>query len=356
MSELLPVLETLVADADAGRPVAICTVVKTRGSTPQSPGASMLVRADGSTLGTLGGGCVEAEVRKQAFQMLQQSRSGLLDYLLNHDYGWDDGLICGGRMFIGVMPVRQAVGRVSRPDMSDPERAVRQAGRPDPGGRASQPASPTEAEHGSSDRSAATLDSIREALEHARRREPTWFPLVVQREGQCEEYRVHLEVPPMLLIAGAGHVGHALAKLAVELDFRVVVIDDRADYASRERFGPKVELVVDDIARALRHRPIDRGTYVVIVTRGHQHDHQALEAVIRSNAGYIGLIGSKRKSRMILRDLGESGVEQERLDAVHTPIGLEIGAITVPEIAVSIAAELVQHRRRTAPVLVEGPL
>ncbi|MCH7719665.1 MAG: XdhC family protein [Planctomycetes bacterium] len=309
MSELIPTLKTLIADAEADRPAALCTVVKTRGSTPQTAGAAMLVRADGSTLGTLGGGCVEAEVRTTAFQMLQQNRSGLLDYLLDHDYGWDDGLICGGRMFVGVTPM--AAG--------------------------------------------SSVDPIRDAVAQAERREPTSFPITVEHEGKMQQYRVHLEVPPTLLIAGAGHVGQALACLAVDLDFYVVVIDDRADQASTERFPNGVEIKVGDIAQTLGEYPIDAGCYVVIVTRGHQHDHQALQAIVRRPAGYIGLIGSKRKSKMILRDLADEGVTQEQIDNVRTPIGLSIGAVTVAEIATSIAAELVQVRRANTPKLVEGP-
>ncbi|QDV92077.1 putative xanthine dehydrogenase subunit A [Phycisphaerae bacterium RAS2] len=336
MSELAPVLDALLADLDAGRPVALCTVVCTRGSTPRAPGATMLVRADGKTLGTLGGGCVEAEVRKRAFEMLRANRSGLLDFTLDHDYGWDDGLICGGRMFIGVMPM-------SRETDAAPYRA---------------------------------------ALTATRARQPATFPIVISNappEGKTggngsavtqhspaanvasvmprrERYTVHLEVPPTLLIAGAGHVGQALAKLAVDLDFHVVVIDDRADYAACERFDSRVELVVGDIAAALRTRAIDSGCYVVIVTRGHQNDEKALDAVIRSTAGYIGLIGSRRKSRLILDDLRAAGVPDELLARVHTPIGLPINAVTVPEIAVSIAAELVQVRRTQLPALVEGPV
>lgn len=312
MSELLPVLQTLLADVDAGRPAALCAVVRTRGSTPQAPGAALLVRSDLSTLGTLGGGCVEAEVRRRAFQMLQDGQSGLLDYLLNHDYGWDDGLICGGRMYIAVMPFA-----APRPEL---------------------------------------LSAYRTAFDAARSRRPATIPVVVEHEGDSQLYRVRLEVPPTLLIAGAGHVGAALARLAVGLDFHVVVIDDRADFASSDRFPDGVELIAGDIAGALAKWPIDAGTYVVIVTRGHQHDHQALAAVIGADAGYIGLIGSKRKSRMILKDLAEAGAPAERVAAVRTPIGLPIGAVTVPEIAVSIAAELVQVRRQNAPALVEGPL
>lgn len=310
MSELLPVLQAMRSEAEAGRPSTLCVVVQTKGSTPQCPGAAMLVRQDLTTVGTLGGGCVEAEVKQRAFKLLQSNRSGLLDFLLDHDYGWDDGLICGGRMFIAATPIT----------------------------------------------SQTDLGPYHAAAEALQRREPAWFPIVVEHEGKRLEYRVRLEVPPTLLIAGAGHVGQAVARLAVDLDFRVVVIDDRPDFASADRFGPAVELVVDDIASALRKYPVDPGCFVVIVTRGHQHDHQALEAVIRSPARYVGLIGSKRKTRMIFGDLLASGVSQEQVDQVHSPIGLSIDAITVPEIAVSIAAELVQVRRQDTLSLVEGPI
>jgi xanthine dehydrogenase accessory factor len=331
MSELAPVLETLLADLEAGRPAALCTVVRTRGSTPQSPGATMLIRADGRTQGTLGGGCVEAEVRKRAYEMLRAGRSGLLDFVLDHDYGWDDGLICGGRMFIGVMPMTPG----------DDRTAFRQA------------LTATSARKAASFPlvidNAATGEAGASAESDAAASAPTPSP-------RRERYTVHLEVPPTLLIAGAGHVGLALAKMALGLDFHVVVIDDRGDQASRERFGDRVELVVGDIAAALRAYPIDAGCYVVIVTRGHQNDEQALDAVIRSPAGYIGLIGSRRKSRLIFDDLRAAGVSDELLSRVHTPIGLPINAVTVPEIAVSIAAELVQARRSRLPALVEGPV
>ncbi len=310
MSELLPVISELINEVDAGRACALCAVVKTKGSTPQSPGAAMLLRADCSTTGTLGGGCVEEEVKRRAYGAVTSGKSALYDFLLDHDYGWDDGLICGGRMDIAVM----AAG---------------------PG---------------------AQLTAIREALALARECKPASLPLVVEHEGKTLEYTLHLEVPPTLLIAGAGHVGQAVAKLAMGLDFNVVVFDDRAEYASADRFDPAAKLVISDIAAGLNDHPINASCYVVIVTRGHAHDHQALDAVIRSDATYVGLIGSKRKAKMILGDLKTAGVPQELIDRIHTPIGLSIGAITVPEIALSITAELVEHRRRNTPTLIEGPI
>jgi xanthine dehydrogenase accessory factor len=310
VSELVGVIEALIKEVEADRPAALCTVIRTRGSTPQCAGATMLLRSDFKTVGTLGGGCVEAEVHRRAFELLSTNQSALLDFVLDHDYGWDDGLICGGKMTIGVVPVTHD----------------------------------------------GQLAPFRDALSLAMRRQTASFPIRVEHEGRQELFRVNLEVPPNLLIVGAGHVGHALASMAVDLDFHVTVIDDRADYASAARFGEKVKLIVADIAMTLRSIPIDPACYVVIVTRGHKHDEQALEAVISRPAGYIGLIGSKRKARLIFDDLRARGIDEELLSRVHTPVGLDIGAITVSEIAVSIAAQLVQVRRKTSPILVEGPL
>ena len=310
MSEAAAVLEEMIREVEAGRSCALCAVVGTKGSTPQAAGAALMIREDGSTVGTLGGGCVEAEIVRRAFkEVIPASEPTLMSFVLNHDWGWDDGLICGGRMDVGVMPV------TALSDLAPHARA---------------------------------LEAHRAGL-------PASFPVVVQREGRLEEYRVKLEVPPVALIAGAGHVGQALARMGVELGFRVVVIDDRADCASPDRFGPQVELIVEDISRALEAYPIGENCYVVIVTRGHQNDQRALEAVIHRPARYIGLIGSRRKRNLIFADMKKRGVSRELLDRVHSPVGLAIGAVTVPEIAVSIAAELVQVRRERKPMLVEGP-
>lgn len=309
MSEITTVLETLVTEVEAGRPAALCIVVKTHGSTPRAPGAAMLVSADRSTVGTVGGGSVEAEVRRRAFELLQQDASGLLDFGLDQDDGDVDGLICGGRMQVAAMSV---------------------------GG-------------------AASLEPFQAALALAVRREPASFPVIVEHAGQRREYRLHIEPPPTLVIAGAGHVGQALAELAVKLDFHVVVIDDRADVASPARFNERVELIVADIVESLRQYPIDGGCYVVIATRGHLRDQQALDAVIRRPYAYVGMIGSKLKSATVLKALAKAGISRNLLDQVHTPIGLPIDALTVNEIAVSILAELIQTRRRTTPKVIEGP-
>ena len=292
-----PILEEICKHCDAGESVALCTVVGSRGSTPQEKGAKMLVLPDGKTVGTLGGGCVEAEVRKQAIELISADQSKLLEFHLDHDYGWDDGLICGGIMDIHVQII-------------DFERAV----------------------------------PFREMRDALRADCGTTFRISYEIAEGKKQYIEELGPPPMLVIAGAGHVGQALGNLASQLDFRVTIIDDRADYASVERF-PKADRIVADIEQTLRGLHIDANTYIVIVTRGHKHDGYALHAVIDSPAKYLGLIGSKSKIKTIFDDLSDKGVPQEKLLRVHAPIGYELGAVTVPEIAVSIAAELIAVRR-----------
>jgi xanthine dehydrogenase accessory factor len=292
-----PILEEIFTRCNAGERVALCTVVSTRGSTPQAKSAKMLVVADGKTIGTLGGGCVEAEVRKQALALLSADESKLLEFNLNSDYGWDDGLICGGIMDVFIQVLDHA--------------------------------------------RAGDLYRLRDAL---LAEQSAQFSFKFPRGDSCGHYVEDLGPPPMLLIAGAGHVGQALAQIAAKIDFRVTVVDDRSDYASPERF-PDAIRIIGNIESELRRFPIDASTYVVIVTRGHRNDGQALAAIIHSPAAYIGLIGSKTKIKLIMSDLHAAGVATEKLLGVHAPIGLDIGAITVPEIAISIAAELVAARR-----------
>ena len=283
--------DEIVRRCAAGERVGVCVVARTRGSTPQKAGATMLVLESGETLGTLGGGCVEAEVRVRATRLLagDDGTPRLMRFKLDDDYGWDDGLVCGGTMDIAVRPVTSADDYAS-------------------GG--------------------VTFDAVDDA-------------------GQSTQVEQRLEAPASLVIAGAGHVGHALARIAGPLGFSVTVVDDRRDVASIERF-PGATLVVGDIARELRRLPMDEATHVVIVTRGHKHDADALAAVAESKAGYVGLIGSKRKVVTILKRLAGEGVSEAALRRVHSPIGLDIGAITPDEIAVSIAAELIAVRRGVA--------
>jgi xanthine dehydrogenase accessory factor len=297
---VLELLDEILRRAEAGERFAVCTVVRTRGSTPQKTGAVMLVTRDGQTLGTIGGGCVEAEVRTRALQQLDSNSSGsLFSFKLDHDLGWDDGLVCGGTMDVAVEILKNP---------SDSE-AYTQA---------------------------------RQVL--AAGREATVRVTAPDESDQLLTFERILEPKPTLVIAGAGHVGTALGRTALELGFHVCVIDDRSDFASTDRF-PGAKCIVGEIEAELMRLPITENTYVVIVTRGHRRDGRALGAVVGSKARYVGLIGSKRKIITILQDLHRQGVPREQLEKVHAPIGLDIGAVAPAEIAVSIAAELIAVHR-----------
>jgi len=288
----------IVRRLHAGERVMLCTIVATRGSTPQQEGAKMLVAGDGKCVGTLGGGCVEAEVRKHALEMLSRGESRLMEFKLDHDYGWDDGLICGGVMDVYIEEL-----------------------------------------NGSS------VERFERMHESIKAKEITRFQIHYEQAGKQMHYSEELGPGPVLVIAGAGHVGQALGELAAKLEFRVVVIDDRADFASAERFPSAEKRIVGDIENELRSFAIDPSTFIVIVTRGHARDGQALSAVVNSPARYIGLIGSKRKIKTLFDDLHAQGVSIEKLSRVHAPVGYDIGAVTVNEIAVSIAAQLIAIRR-----------
>lgn len=157
-----------------------------------------------------------------------------------------------------------------------------------------------------------------------------------------------LRPEPRLIIVGAGYVAQALARLAAHLDFHIIVIDDRRDLADPQAFGDNVQLTFGDIPQALRELTPDESSWIVIVTRGHSQDKDALQAALESNATYIGMIGSPSKVRRIFKDLLKSGFSREQLAQVHAPIGLDLGAETPDEIALSIAAEMVMLRKKAS--------
>lgn len=325
---LLTLLRRAAAIGREGRRCVLCLVVGSRGSTPQEPGALMLVDDAAMCFGTIGGGCVEAQVRRDAFDVLSRDAAGPLRFKLNHDYGWDDGLICGGTLEVIVAPPPPP-DRLARV-IADIE------GRIETGLDLTIDSNPTDAAKNASEHTP----------EHATRL--TTAPAT---------YRLRIPPRDRLYIAGAGHVGQAVARLALALEFEVHVFDDRADLMA-QTLPSDATPVAGEIADRLAKAPIDASTYCLIVTRGHRHDEQALKAVVDRGAAYVGMIGSRRKVKLIFDDLTAMGVPRAALATVHAPVGLDIGGVTVEEIAVSIAAELVQVRRRanqSAVVRVAGP-
>ncbi len=302
------ILETIVTEHDEGRSVTLCVVVATRGSTPQPAGAMVCVDEAANLIGTLGGGCVEAEIRRLAHQAIGNGTGRVCEFQLDSDFGHDDGMICGGTMEVALCPLPAKDGD----------------------------------------------DIFRRALQNLDTSESI-IPLCVEQDGSPVEYRVRITPTPRLLIAGAGHIGRILANMAVIVGFEVHVIDDRDQYANVKRFPQPIRTHVGEIARTLSGMTIDSNTFVVIVTRGHNNDEAALRTVLGSPARYIGMIGSRRKINVIYDDLRHEGANEDAIARVQAPIGIDIGAVTTDEIAVSIVAQLVQVRRRSHNRVVEGP-
>ena len=294
----------------ADRKVALCLLVKATGSTPVPAGAVVLVDDAAVTHGTIGGGCVEAELRRQVVAMITSGRTGVLHFELDHDHGWDDGMICGGSIDVAV--ALPADGRV-----------------------------------------------LRDVADAYRRREPAELSAIVETgDGHGtlrQRYVLDLRPRPRLLIAGAGHIGRALCRLALELDFDVTAFDDRADLLER-CFPDPARRVEGAIHETILREAIDGQTYIVIVTRGHRHDAEVLQAVAEQPARYIGMIGSRRKVQVVTDELRADGISEEAIGRVQAPVGLSIGAVTPDEIALSIAAQLVEVRRDGYRSPVRGPL
>lgn len=241
-----------------GRPVALVTIVKAQGSTPQRVGARMLVYEDGSLAGTIGGGCYEQDAAGKARLALTTGRPSLVRYDLNDDFAEEQGLVCGGQMDVFIDPL-----------------------------------------------------------------------LPVAR----------------VCVVGAGHVGFHVARLSSLVGFRVTVVDDRTAFADAARFPDADRVEVAEIPTWIAESTLSSRDCLVIVTRGHREDLGALRAAVATSAGYVGLIGSRAKIARLYDLLEAEGLSRDTLDAVHAPIGFDIGAVTPEEIAVSIVAELVAFRR-----------
>lgn len=260
----MDIYEEIVQLRRDGRRGAIATIVNVRGSIPSFKTAKMLVRDDGSIVGTIGGGCVEAEVWQVAREVMESEKPRTLSFNLNQDPKYDTGLLCGGTLDIFIEPV----------------------------------------------------------------------------------------LPPALLyIFGAGHVSVNLYKVAKDAGFEVTVVDDREAYSNRERFPEAKEVIAEDFDQAMARLTPNESSYIVIVTRGHRDDMRVLRWAVQTPARYIGMIGSKRKTIAVFRELTKEGLSPELFERVHAPVGLDIGAITPEEIAVAIAAELIATRRHAERAL-----
>jgi xanthine dehydrogenase accessory factor len=256
----MDVYEEIVKLRREGRRGAVATIVSVQGSVPSFRTAKMLVRDDGSIAGTIGGGCVEAEVWQAAKEVIDQEKPRTLKFNLNHDPKLDTGLVCGGTVEIFIEPI---------------------------------------------------------------------LPLA------------------LLYLFGAGHVAQNIYKIANIAGFQVCVIDDRASYASRDRFPEAHEVIAENFDIVTARLTPSPTSYIVIVTRGHKDDMRLLRWAVQIGARYVGMIGSKRKVIAIHKSLREEGLAESLFDNVYAPIGLDIGALTPEEIGVAVCAEMIAIRRRS---------
>jgi xanthine dehydrogenase accessory factor len=332
-----------------GRGLVLATMVEAAGSTPQVPGASAVFSTHGLIAGTVGGGLVEGRVQALALECLGDGRTRLAEFRLDADPADQEGAICGGTASVLLDP---AVAE-ARPVF---ERALEGFRKRRPGliltlihplkdglahaGREWLP----ETAFADPARPHAAKIAPHELLAVLDSRKPRLFPL-----GDHSVFAEPVWPLPRLIIAGAGHVGAAVAHLASRLDFEVTIIDDRPEFANKDNVPDADDVVVGDIGESVRFVPNSPDNYFVIVTRGHRHDADALRSAVGRGAAYVGMIGSRNKVALMRREFLEKGwTSEEEWDRVRAPIGLDIRSKTVEEIAVSIAAELVLARAARA--------
>lgn len=283
-------------------PFTLGVIAGVKGSSPQRQGAKALFFEDGRIVGTIGGGCLEAEVRKRAIESIRTNVPTQFDLLLDHDFGWDDGLICGGKVTCLLLP-----------------------------------------------NPCAALPIFREIAPRDRQR--TWGVTKDHQVVLCDEntpdllYREMVSPPEHLWIAGAGHLARAVAPLAELVDFEVTVFDDRPAMADARYFPSTTHLRVGYWEELLADRLPSAPTSGLVVTRGHQHDALVLSKWVQKPFSFLGMIGSRRKRNVIFDQFVAEGIAtKEQLDRVACPVGLPIGDVSVEEIALSITAQLVRNR------------
>lgn len=254
----MDVYEELVRLRRSGQKCAIATIVQVNGSIPSYESAKLLVREDGSIAGTIGGGCVEAEVWNVAREVMETEKPRHLTFNLGQDAAYDNGLICGGQLNVFIEPVLPQ---------------------------------------------------------------------------------------PFAYIFGAGHISKSLSKVASLGGFATVIIDNREQFANRERFPEADQVFAEEYEDTFPKLEVNESSYLIIVTRGHRDDMRVLRWAVNTRARYVAMIGSKRKTINVVKELEKEGLSRELFERIHAPMGLDIGAITPEEIAVSVVAEMIAVRR-----------
>jgi xanthine dehydrogenase accessory factor len=346
-NELIEIHEQLIQFIDNHRSFALVTILQADGSTPQKVGVKAIIDHTGKIYGTLGGGAVEADAQRRTIEVCKAEHPIVFDFHLEGADAEATEPICGGTMRLLIDPTiaknRTAYAHTAealrKRQMSVLITTISADTQPQVSARwFSQADLPPEADF-------PPTESIHSCLKHE---EPQLFTEDSQQSETHKQALVEPIIPkPRLLIAGGGHIGQALAHQAVALGFDVTVMDDRPEFTNKVLFPQPVTTQCGDIPKLLTDFSIADDTYIVIVTRGHRNDAEVLATCIHSAAVYIGMIGSRRKVALMRKKFIESGLATaEELNRIFAPIGLDIGSITVPEIATSIAAQLVAVRRK----------
>lgn len=330
----------------------LATLISRVGSAPRAVGAKYLIKQDGTSLGSIGGGCVEAEVWQEAQRVAEKEEGKVLHFELTSEQLAEGGLVCGGNIDIFLEPLREdfldiyeEAARIRRKGGSAILATLVLVDGDFFKGEGSKVLIRTSGEKVGSLSGGAELEKkvLSEGKEALREKKPRILA------SSYEERRVEILLEPVfseptVYIFGGGHVSEQIAPLAKNVHFKVVVIDDREMFANRERFPEADEVIVSEFEKCFERLNIDESSYVVIVTRGHLYDGIVLGQALESNARYIGMIGSRKKIGTLYQSLIERGIAKESLGRVHAPIGIDINSETPEEIAVSIVAELIKVR------------
>lgn len=339
------ILKEVIGLLESGQSAVLATVVEQTRSAPRSAGARMVIRGDGGVTGTVGGGALEARVQKIAAEVLKNRRTALAGFDLTAGDSSGMGMICGGEVSVLIDyidsgdPACLALYRELDAVLEKDERAWwvtllprEEDGRSGhtflmrPDGRISG-------------LSAAAAEGLQDLLDDVRGCRT--FTFLKGRRAVVDS----LGNRGKALIFGAGHVGRSLAPVLSSVEFKTVVLDDRQEFANRERFACADQIVhLDSFDDAFKGMTVDERCYIVIITRGHLHDRTVLRQALRTKAAYVGLIGSRTKRDLTFQALLGEGFAKADLERVHSPIGIPIKAETPAEIAVSIAAELIRIR------------
>ena len=336
--------------ADRGCRFCAAVVLAAEGSTPRGAGTRAVLDETGRILGTVGGGVVEAETQRRAIEVCRSGEACVFGVELSGEAAADCGAICGGRVRLLLDPTaakdRAAYAEAAAAQSERRRGVLLTALRR---GAATDTQVTWLAETGFLDATTTPAPADPAVVPGCLREgRPRLVPAAETAPATSTEVFVEPVIPnPLLVIAGGGHVGQALAAQALLVGFDVTVVDDRPEFAARELFPDGVQTHCGDIGALVGEHARGNDAYVVIVTRGHQHDAEALKACIGQPVAYIGMIGSRRKVALIRESFVAAGLATaEQFDAVHAPIGLDIGAETVSEIVASIVAELIAVRRK----------